>query len=132
MGSFHLQIRHSQCRLASLIFMTMGPMLAGIDILIKVIFRRFDLNSYFLILKSLDSKFHWKNGTCYVSEVAQYCTGTLFIWYILVCNQNQVSISGTKTNVHFLYRYQSWNFFIQNRNSLFSKFFKIYHGFLLF
>ena len=45
MGSFHLQIRHLQwraeqtstrSRLASLIFMTMGPLLAGTDIHTKV------------------------------------------------------------------------------------------------
>ena len=58
--------------------MTMGPMLAGIDILIKVIFRRFDLNSYFLILKSFDSKFHWKNGACYFRGGTGWVNSTSF------------------------------------------------------
>jgi hypothetical protein len=36
--------------------------------------------------------------------------------HIVVCNRNQVSVSGTKTKVQLWYRYRSRKFLFQNRN----------------
>ena len=42
--------------------------------------------------------------------------------YRVVCDQNQVPVSGTETKVQFWYRYQSRNFFFQKTKLFFSNF----------
>ena len=54
------------------------------------------------------------------------------IWHcsdMLLCNQNQVSVSGTETKVQFQYQCQSRNFFFQNRKHFCFKIFQIFSCF---